>query len=893
MSNEGLPPAPPAEYPSEWEADVVLRDGTVAHLRPILPSDAEALHRFHAGQSEESIYLRFFAPLKELSDRDVHRFTHVDYVDRVALVVCMRDDIIGIGRYDRVDARSAEVAFNISDHYHGKGIGSVLLEHLAAIAREMGLTAFSAEVLPQNRKMLQVFADAGYEVRRHLEDGVVSVHFDIEPTDRSKAVAMAREHRAESLSVRRILNPKSIAVIGASRRTETIGHMFLADIKAAGFTGALHPVNPLADEVLGLPSVARIGDIGTPIDLAVIAVPADQVLDVVDECAAAGVKALLVVSSGFAEAGEEGALRQAELVRRARGAGMRVVGPNSFGLINNDSEVRLNASLAPVVPPAGGFGLFAQSGALGIAVLASAARRRLGISSFGSAGNRADVSGNDFMQYWIDDEATKAVGLYLESMGNPRKFSRIARNLALAKPVIVIKSGVARRGLPPGHRVRQTKARPEVFEAMLGQAGVIRVENVHQLFDVAQVVVHQPLPKGNRVAIVGNSVALGTLTAQACDSWGLDVTHGPVSVPSEASPAEFRAALDAAFADEFVDSVLACFIPPLVTFDEDVARAVRDSAANGEKPCVATFLGMRGVDDGHASVRGTGEGEGRAIPVYTLPEDATRALAAATNYGLWRERDHGTPVAPTGINRRIAEDVVETVLSVTPEGRQLTKDETSVLLGAYGIEVWPRAAGRTADEVVEIADRLGYPVVLKTTAPMLRHQGGTTGVRVDLPNAEAVRLAFDQLRERLAPWEHTEFMVQRMATPGVMVVVASDEDPLFGPVIGFSVSGMPTELLGDIAYRIPPLTDVDVSELISSIKAAPVLHGHRGAQPVHRAALADLIARVAVLADDMPEVASLVLNPVNAHPGGVEVLGAEITVAPTPRRTDPGRRALT
>ncbi len=889
MSEQGLPPG----YPTEWEADVVLRDGTVAHLRPIKPSDAEGLHRFHAGQSDESIYLRFFAPLRQLSEKDVHRFTHVDYVDRVALVVCMRDEIIGIGRYDRVTPRSAEVAFNISDHYHGKGIGSVLLEHLAAVARDIGMTEFTAEVLPQNRKMLQVFSDAGYAVSRHLEDGVVSVHFDIEPTDRSRAVALSREHRAESLSVRRILNPSVVAVIGASRHSSTIGHMFLANLQAAGFAGALYAVNPHTDQVLGVPSVPSIGAVPEPVDLAVIAVPARDVLDVVDQCAKASVKALLVVSAGFAEQDDEGVHRQAELVRRARGAGMRVVGPNSFGLINNDPAVRLNASLAPTVPPLGRFGLFAQSGALGIAVLASAARRRLGISTFASAGNRADVSGNDFMQYWIDDDATRGVGLYLESMGNPRKFSRIARQLALAKPVIVIMSGVARRGLPPGHSVRETKARPEVFKAMLRQAGVIRVENVHQLFDVAQVVVHQPLPKGNRVAVVSNSVALATLTAQACESWGLDVTHGPVSVATEAGPEEFRVALDAAFADESVDSVLACFIPPLVTFDEDVARAVREAATAGDKPCLATFLGMRGVDDGHASVRGTGEGGGRAIPVYTLPEDATRALAAATKYGQWRGRDHGTPVNPSGINRRIAEDIVETVLSVNPGGRRLTPDEAAALLAAYGVQVWPQAAVRTADEAVETADRLGYPVVLKTTAPTLRHQGGTTGVRVDLPTAEAVRAAFHQLTDRLAPLDHGEYIVQRMATPGVMCVVSSDEDPLFGPVLAFSVAGLPTELLGDIGYRIPPLTDVDVSELLDSIKAAPVLDGHRGAAAVDRAALADLVARVSVLADDMPEIASLTLNPVNAHAGGVEVLGADITIAPAPRRTDPGRRALT
>jgi len=888
MDDDPLPPG----YPSEWEADVVLRDGTVAHVRPIRPSDTDGIHRFHSGQSDESIYLRFFAPLRRLSDADVHRFTHVDYVDRVALVVTLREDIVGIGRYDRIDARSAEVAFNISDHYQGKGIGSVLLEHLAAIARDVGITRFTAEVLPQNRKMLSVFSDAGYDVTRHIEDGVVEVGFDIEPTDSSKAVAMSREHRAEALSVAAILHPRTIAVIGASRRRNSIGSQLLERIVAAGFTGEIHPVNPNVRTLRRRTAYPSVAAVPGRVDLAVIAVPAHAVLEVVDECAEAGVKALLVVSGGFAEEGRDGARLQAELLRRARGAGMRVVGPNSFGLINNDPSLRLNASLAMTLPPVGRVGLFAQSGALGIAVLASAARRNLGISTFGSAGNRVDVSGNDFMQYWIDDDNTEVVGLYLESMGNPRKFSRIARNLALIKPVIVVKSGVSRFGVPPGHRVRRTKARPAVFKAMLKQAGVLRVENVHQLFDIAQLLATQPLPRGDRVAIVGNSTALGTLTADACTSWGLKVAHGPVSLPSEATAAQFRTALAAAFADPKVDSVLTCFIPPLVTNDEDVAAAVRDMAHGADKPCAATFLGMRGVDDGHSSVTGTG-GSTQAIPVYAMPEDAVRALAAATRYGAWRSKDHGVPVAPAGINRRIAEDIVETVLAMEPKGRRLTSDESTALLQAYGVDVWTKQEVSTVDEAVAAAEQVGYPVVLKSTAPMVRHQGGTSGVRVDLRTEAALRAAWESLTERLAPLDADRLVVQRMATPGVPCVVTSDEDPLFGPVIGFSVAGLPTELLGDIGYRIPPLTDVDVSELISSVKASPVLHGHRGATPVNRAALADLIARVSVLADDLAEVASLVLNPVNAHPGGVEVLGAEIVLAPAPRRTDPGRRSLT
>src|SRR5450759_2395835 len=461
----------PDGYPAQWEADVVRRDGSVAHVRPILPIDADRLRRFHAGQSAESIYLRFFAPLKTLSDKDVARFTQVDYDSRVALVATVRGEIIGVARYDRLDAKTAEVAFNISDAFQGKGVGSVLLEHLAAVAQERGVAKFVADVLPQNRKMIQVFNDAGYEVSHNFDNGVIAVAFEIEPTVQSLAVRLSREHRAESVSVRSMLFPDSIAVIGASRRTDSIGHQLLASIRAGGFTGTVHAVNIEARHVQGLKAYSRVSEIPDHIDLAVVAVPAASVQLVVQDCATAGVKALLVVSAGFAESGPAGQQRQDELLRTARGSGMRVIGPNSFGVINFHPDVRLNATLAHELPPAGHLGLVAQSGALGIAVLALAARRNLGISVFASAGNRVDVSGNDFMQYWIDDDDTHAVGLYLESMGNPRKFSRISRQLALRKPVIVVKSGISSYGVPPGHRVRASHVPPAAFDALLRQAG--------------------------------------------------------------------------------------------------------------------------------------------------------------------------------------------------------------------------------------------------------------------------------------------------------------------------------------------------------------------------------------------------------------------------------------
>lgn len=889
----------PAGYPVLAEADVVLRDGSVCRLRPIRPSDADAVRRFHAGQSDESIYLRFFAPMRNLSDRDVKRFTELDYHDRMALVATIRDDIIGIGRYDRVSEHSAEVAFNISDHYQGKGIGSVLLEHLAAIAQSHDITAFEAEVLPHNRKMLRVFSDAGYQVTRHLEDGVVSVHFDIEPTAESLSVRFAREHRAEAQSVRAMLHPQSVAVVGASRRERAIGHQVLKQILDGGFTGAVHAINPEAGEILGLDAVRSVGEVEGGVDLAVIAVPAERVPRIVGECAAAGVKTLLIISSGFAEVDEHGARMQQEVLRLARSNGMRVVGPNSFGLINNDPAVSLNATLTPVIPRPGYLGLFSQSGALAIANLDSAARRNLGISVFASAGNRVDVSGNDLMQYWVDDERTHAVGLYLESMGNPRKFSRIARHLATNKPVIVVKPASAGYGAPPGHKVRKPKVKQHAFAAMLEQAGVIHCENVHQMFDVAQLLVHQPLPAGRRVAIVGNSSQLAALCADNATERGLEVTHGPVAVRTEATAAEFREAVGAAFADPEVDSVVVCFIPPVGALDQEVVEALREAASTSDKPCVATLLGMRGVDMAgdpsflHELGEFPDDAPRQAVPLYAMPEEAIRALAAATDYGAWRDKDKGETVVREGIDRWAVRHLLDRVLEDDPEGRALTTDEAHELLSAYGIQVWPRIEVDSVEEAVAAAEQVGYPVVVKSLSPLVRGQAVLEGIRVDLPDADAVRVAYETLDRRLAPMDANYLVVQRMAGPGVATVLSTIEDPLFGPVVSFSIAGAPTKLLDDIAYRIPPLTDVDTRELIQDIKTAPLLMGHGGAAPVDLAALEDVLGRLSVMSDDFLELSSVELNPVIAHPSGVTVLGADIMITPAHRRIDPGARSMT
>jgi acyl-CoA synthetase (NDP forming)/RimJ/RimL family protein N-acetyltransferase len=799
-------------YPAHWEADVVLRDGGTARLRPIRPADAEALQRFHVGQSEESTYLRFFTPLPRLSEADLLRFTVVDHLDRVALVAEVGGDIVGVARYDRLPAGGAEVAFNVADAHQGRGLGSVLLEHLAAAARERGIGEFVAEVLPRNQRMLAVLSEAGYAVARRLDDGVVELRFPIEETARSLAVMEAREHRAEARSLHALLNPASVALVGVSRREGTVGHLLLADLLAAGFAGPVHVVHPEADQVLGVPAVPSLDDVPGPVDLVVVAVAAPAVLDVVAQAAARSARGLLVLSGGFAETGPRGALRQRELVRLAHGNGMRVVGPNSWGMINTDPAVRLNVSLA-ASPVPGRFGVFCQSGAMSVTVLSAAARHRVGLSSFVSAGNRADVSGNDCMQYWEEDARTDVVGLYLESVGNPRKFSRIARRLARAKPVIVVKSGTSQFGAPPGHVVRATLAPREAFEAMLRQSGCIRVENVHQLFDVARLLVAQPLPAGPRVGVLSNDGALAALAADAATSWRLGVAGDPVALDRQAAAEDFRAALTDLLAGTGADSLVVTYVSPVPGEETEVARAVAEVAARAGVPVVGCFPGREPAGE-------------PGLLLYPTPEEALRALAAATRYGLWRSRDPGTRVAPPGLDPDAARRLVEDELAAHPAGRVLPDGAVARLLDCYGIS----AIGSERDSAVP---------------------------------------------------------------EGVACVLRSVEDPSFGPVVSFGLAGDASELLGDVGHRIPPLTDRDVTALIRSVRAAPKLFGPQGAPAVDVAALEDLVARLSCLADDLPEVAELELNPVVVAPAGASVRGAAVRLAPPPARTDAGRRELT
>lgn len=886
-------------YPAGWEADVVLRDGGTAHLRPITPDDAAALTRMHESQSAESVYLRFFAPLPRLPKRDLDRFVNVDHHDRVALLMLVGDDIIGVGRFDKISNSSAEVAFNIADAHQGRGIGSILLEHLAAAAREMGIRRFTAEVLPQNRPMLQVFQAAGYEVSRGFDDGVVAVNFDIDPTARSIEVQASREHRAEALSVRTVLHPTSVVVIGASRKHNSTGNLLIRNIIAAEFTGDLWVVHPEVDQIAGVRAFATLDDLPGQADLAVIAVPAESATEVVQDCAAHGIKAVLVISSGFAETGPDGAELQRRMVSTSRAYGMRVVGPNSFGLVNEAEDISLNASLAPFLPVSGTLGLFSQSGALGTALLAAAKKRGLGISTFVSAGNRADLSGNDVLQYWEEDPATQTVGLYLESIGNPRKFSRIARRVSRVKPVIVIKSDLTGRELPPGHIVRTSSLAPNTLDQVLEQAGVIRADTIHQLFDLAQVFATQRLPAGRRVGVIGNSAAMGTLIMQRARSEGLIVQADPVSLHPEVDAQTFRRELDAMYTNEALDSVIVTFTPSAGAEEAEIAALLSESAARSGKTTVACFLGIQGVQDELTTnfIEEEDTKVSRTVPSYIGPEDAVWALARATDYSRWRAADHGRYLEIEDLDDKAVRTIIESALAGTESGTpvRLERNDVKDLLSAYGIEVLPYIAAASVEDGLAAAEKIGYPVALKAVTNLLRHRMELGGVRLNIDSPEGLAEDFaaiqDTIRE-LAGEAEPLVDVQAMAPHGVPCVIRAGEDPLLGPLLSFSLAGDTTELLGDVAHRVAPITDKEAGHMIRSIKASPRLFGYRGLPPMNIEPLRDVLERLSVLVENHPQILELVIHPIVATETEAHVLSAHIDLLPDPTRIDSTRRLL-
>ena len=661
-------------YPIEWEADVVLSNGRPVHLRPIVPSDAPLLQDFHQKLSPETIYFRFFTSKPELSERELAHFSQVDYSNRVAFVALVNDEIVGVGRYDRVNDDDAEIAFNIRDDYQGRGLGSVFLEHLAAAGRDRGITRFVAEVLPSNRRMINTFKEAGYTVTQRYEDDVLAISFAIASTEQSRAVSIAREHRAESRSVSLLMTPSVVAIIGASRSAANVGRQVVENLQRGGFAGRIIAVHPTETEVSGIACVRSLKDQGH-VDLAVIAVPADHVMNVVEDAADAGISGLIVLSRGFGDAGPVGAQKQAQLLAFCRARGIRLVGPNALGLINTDPAVNLNVSLASNMPTPGALGFFSQSGALGGTILGRLARRGLGVSAFVSAGNRADISGNDFLQYWESDPRTKAILLYLESFGNPRKFVRLVRRISSRKPVLMVRVGGAGTNLPSGHRAERTFLSEHAVESILQGAGPIVLDSIDQMLNLAGVIDSQPLPTDAGIGVVGNSEALMVLAGNAAHRLGCEISAGPIIMPTANDPQTYRESVRRVLAEEVVSALMLIHVPGTHGSPDDAIRLMLlEEGHAASKPVIAV---MQGSVDGFQVIDG--------IPTFLDVEDAMAALARLQNFHHWRSTQSDDPEPPDDVDQAAIDRIITQALAAGDT--HLTDRDARALLQAAGISI--------------------------------------------------------------------------------------------------------------------------------------------------------------------------------------------------------------
>jgi acetyl coenzyme A synthetase (ADP forming)-like protein len=797
--------------------------------------------------------------------------------------------------YSLTGADRAEAAFAVADDRREQGLGTLMLGELAQIASSRGVRVFEAVVLPENHQMLSVFRESGFPIRTHTAPGEIKVEFPTELTLEALEHFDRREWTAAVNAVRGFFHPRSVAVIGASRQRSTIGGEVLHNLLSYGLRGSVLPVNPNAPLVQGVAAYASVEEIPAAVDLAVIVVPAKLVLEVAEACGRKGVRALVVISAGFAETGAEGRSRQNELVRICRAAGMRLVGPNCMGVLNTDPEVRLNATFAPAPPPEGRLAFMSQSGALGLAIMDYAGMLGLGLSTFASVGNKADISGNDLVRYWEQDPKTDAILLYLESFGNPRKFSRIARQVARVKPIVAVKSGRSPAGARAAgsHTGALLAASDLTVDALFRQAGVIRTDTLEEMFDVASLLANQPPPRGRRVAILTNAGGPGILCADTCVAEGLEV--GPLAeetraalralLPAEASVSNPVDMLASAPADHYqeairilgqdpnVDSLVVIFIPPLVTRPGDVAQAIVAGAQGLErKPVLTVFMQSRGTP---AELRA----KGVQLPSYAFPEAAARALAHVARYGEWLARPSVPPAHFEDVRRDEAAAVIASAL--TGEAEWLGPEEGVKLLSCYGLPTLEQRQAATIEEAARHAEDLGGLVALKGLVPGLIHKTEAEAVRLNLNSAEVPSAAREMAtRLRSAGHEPSGFLVQQMAPAGLEMIVGVVHDRQFGPVVACGVGGVLVELMKDVSVRLTPLSKRDAQEMIAELRTYPLLTGYRGGPAYDVPALAEAILRVGAMVEDLPQIAELDLNPILVHTRGVVAVDARVRVAP-------------
>lgn len=886
---------------------LILHDGSTAHVRPAALDDVKRLDAFFRGLSPESRVRRF----RTVSPPDANLASHLssmtDPKSALTLVVMRTHGgescVVATGSYIAQDGRTAEVALAVADDLRGKGLGTLLLERLALVAARHGFTRFSALTAAENQPMLEVFRSSGFAVRERSDRGDVEVELDLIATAASMTGLETRDRVATVASLLPFFRPNAVAVVGASRDAASVGRRVLSALAAGGFRGPVYPVNPNAAEVAGVRCYPTVRDVPEPVDLAVIAVPARAVAGVVDDCAARGVRALVVISAGFAEVGGEGIALQKTLVEQARGYGMRLVGPNCLGLLNADPDVRLNASFSTVFPPAGRVAMSSQSGAVGLAALSAAGRYGLGFSTFVSVGNKADVSGNDLLQYWEEDPATDVILLYLESFGNPRRFARIARRVGRRKPVVVLHSGLSRAGgRAAGSHTAALASNAAAVGALFRQTGVVPAETLEEMFDLALALGGQPLPRGRRVGIVTNAGGPGILCADACEAGGLSVPDlsaglraqlaaqlpgaatigNPIDLIASAGPEQYRLAVRAILESGEVDALIVIFTPVGLADTGDVTAAItgavaaaRDAGADAV-PILACVLGQ----DEHRTHL---ERSGGRIPCFPFPETPGRVLGKAAAYAEWRARPAGVIPDFDDLDLEAARAVCRRALAERGTG-WLSAEDTRAVLSAVRLPTVPSRVARTTDEAVQAATQFGFPVAVKLASRQLVHKTEVGGVRLGLSDAAAVRRAILEIQGALADQNRLDAMdgvvVQPMLSGGVELMAGVTHDPLFGPLVAFGLGGIHVEVLADVGFRVTPLTDRDAAEVVRGIRGYKLLDGYRGHPPVDVPAVEELLLRVSRLAEEIPEIGEIDLNPIFAFaPGqGCRIADARIQV---------------
>jgi len=880
--------------------DALLMDGRIVHVRPVSEDDQEALRALYDRASPRTRYLRFFTAGISV-DREVKRLLPGD--DHVALLAEHAGIVVGIASYEVLNVDRAEMAILVDDAWQGDGIGSLLIEQLTAVARRDGIQELVGDVLATNVSMLRTSASLapGIASQRGEDPGVVRIQIPTQPDERAVAAAGVRDRTAEHNSLRPLLAPASLAVIGVSRSHIGVGYEVLGAVLAGGFTGRIYPVNPHVKMIDGLACYPSVGAIPEQVDLAIIAVPAARVGEVVEECGDAHVGAAVVLSSGFAETGPSGAATQSRVLASARRHDIRLVGPNCIGLTNTDPFIRLNATFAATSPLPGHLAVASQSGAIGIAILDSAERSRVGISTFVSLGNKIDVSTNDLLSYWYDDVTTRAVALYVESFGNPRRFTWLARALSTRKPILAVKSGRTVGGRRAGTSHTAAAAAPDVaVDTLFRQAGVLRMDTLGELLDAARLLTEQPLPAGDRIAIVGNAGGLNVLTADAAGAAKLQIVEfsaalqqqlagiaphlagvsNPVDLGADAPPATIGKAIGAIASSGEADALVVTLVATRTNDLPGELTALTEAA--DDQPHLPIVAVVVGADSPLKLGRGN-------LPVYQLPEDAVRSLKHACRYARWRREPAGSQPTLLGIDRHAAHRIVAAALTEGPGWQPVAV--TRALMACYGVPLLDTRLATNGEQAQTVARDLGFPVVMKATRPGLVHKTEAGGVHLRLSDESAVRAAYLNIASSLDEAQ-PEVALQPMVQTGVELVVGVVHDALFGSLVMVGLGGVHTDVLGDRSFRSLPLTEQDAAAMWRELRAAPLLMGYRGAPAMDTNALEQLLLRVAELASDFPEVSELDLNPVVAVPSGVAALDIKITLAPATDEPDAYVRSL-